>query len=277
MADRMADGTILITGSASGMGAATAERLRGSGRSVIGADLSGADIEGDIATPEGRRAIVEAAAALDRPLDGVATFAGVSGFGGRRGSEVVSIDYFGTVDVLEGLRPLLAAATKGAAAVAVSSNTATSAPGIDADLVEACLAGDERAARARADELGGAAAYAAAKLAVARWVRRRAPAAEWAGAGVSLNAIAPGYTLTALTEEMLEDPGARRILERMPLPIGRPGRPDEIAALAALLLGEEARFIVGSVLFIDGGTDAVLRGDDWPVTRPRAAPRPSDS
>lgn len=258
--------TVMITGSGSGMGAATAARLR-AGREVIGADLANAEIIADLATDAGRRAVVDAVS--DRALDGLATFAGVSGFGGRPGSLVVSVNFFGTVHLLDALRPELAAAS--GAAVAVSSNSATTAPGIDADLVDACLADDEASARELADHIGGPGAYAASKLAVARWVRRHAPSAEWAGSGISLNAIAPGHVETALTAEMMAEPEARSVIERSPLPIGRAAQPDEIAALTEYLLGEHGRFVSGSVIFIDGGVDALRRADDWPTARP---PRP---
>jgi NAD(P)-dependent dehydrogenase (short-subunit alcohol dehydrogenase family) len=48
------------------------------------------------------------------------------------------------------------------------------------------------------------------------------------------------------------------------IPAGRPGRPEEVAALIQFLLSDQAAFIIGSVLFCDGGTDAALRGRDWP-------------
>jgi NAD(P)-dependent dehydrogenase (short-subunit alcohol dehydrogenase family) len=255
--------TIVVTGAASGMGAATAARLRRQGDAVLGVDLASADVNADLGTPVGRNVVI--AAVADREVSGVVTFAGVSGFADRPGSLVVSVNYFGTVVLLEALLPALAR-TAGAA-VAISSNTATTAPNVDDQLVEALLHGDEEFARRLADELGGPCAYSSSKLAVARWVRRVAPSADWAGAGVRLNAIAPGYVETALTHEMLEDPATRRIIERMPLPIGRPGTPDDIAALAALLLGSGGSFFVGSVLFVDGGTDALIRGDDWPTSR----------
>jgi NAD(P)-dependent dehydrogenase (short-subunit alcohol dehydrogenase family) len=263
--------TVLITGTASGMGAATADRLRAAGRSVLGADLHDADIVADLATPTGREAAVRAAADLD--LDGVATFAGVAGFGGRPGSLVVSLNYFGSIHLLERLRPTLARSQ--GAAVAVSSNAATTAPGIAEDLVEACLAGDEAGARDIADRVGGPAAYAASKLAVARWVRRHAPTPDWAGASISLNAIAPGHVETALTEEMMREPEARAVIERSPLPIGRTAHPDEVAALTEFLLGDHGRFVVGSVVYIDGGVDALRRADDWPTGRPPRTPTAS--
>jgi NAD(P)-dependent dehydrogenase (short-subunit alcohol dehydrogenase family) len=255
---------VLITGAASGMGLATLERLRRVGREAIGVDLANADIDADLSTSEGRQAVADAVS--DRELDGVATFAGVSGFGDRPGSLVVSINYFGSVSILDTLRGSLAR-TRGAA-IAISSNTSTTAPGIDAELVNLCLAGDEAAATARADVVGAPAAYAASKLAVARWVRRHAPTAEWAGSGISLNAISPGHVETALTAAMMREPIARDIIERSPLPIGRTAQPDEIAHLAEYLLGDHGRFVVGSVIFIDGGVDALRRGDDWPTARP---------
>ncbi len=254
------------------MGAATLERLRRADRTVVGVDLTNADIIADLGTDAGREAVVDAFAG--RELDGVCTFAGVSGFGSRPGSLVVSINYFGSIRLLEALRPQLA--TSRGAAVAVSSNSATTAPGIDDRLVDACLSGDEHVARELADEIGGPGAYAASKLAVARWVRRTAPSADWAGNQVSLNAISPGHIETALTEEMMREEIGRDVIARSPLPIGRPGQATEIAALTEFLLGENGRFVVGSVIYIDGGVDALRRADEWPTARQRRQTPNSD-
>jgi NAD(P)-dependent dehydrogenase (short-subunit alcohol dehydrogenase family) len=260
---------VAVTGSDSGMGAATAALLRARGCRVIGVDLHGAEVEADLSLPDGRHAAINSVADLaGGRLDGVALFAGVSGFAGRPGSQVVSVDYFGAVEILAGLRPCLAAAPS-AAAVAVSSNAATTAPGLDEALIAACLRGDEPAARDRADAVGGPGSYAAAKLALARWVRRASTTPEWIGAGIALNAIAPGQVDTPLVAEMRADPIGRAILDRAPLPAGRAGRAEEIAALTAFLLSADAAFIVGSVVYVDGGTDAYVRPDDWPAVRAR--------
>ena len=84
----------------------------------------------------------------------------------------------------------------------------------------------------------------------------RVLALEYADRGVSVNAISPGFIDTPLAERHFQaspDPGgARREAERKQ-PVGRLGRPEEIAAVAALLASDEARFIVGANLVIDGG------------------------
>jgi NAD(P)-dependent dehydrogenase (short-subunit alcohol dehydrogenase family) len=247
-------GTIVVTGSASGIGAATRARLVAGGSRVIGVDLHDSEVDCDLGTPEGRRT------AIDR----IVTCAGLTGLTSRSGSVVVSVNYFGTVELLVGLRGLLALGER-PAAVAISSNSITTHPAVPQELVDACLSGDETAARGIADSVGSLAAYPASKLALARFVRRNATSPEWIGAGITLNAIAPGVTDTPMVEETKRDPVIGRHVDRFPVPAGRRCRPDEIAGLAAFLLGPDARFVVGSVWFADGGSDALLRPDDWPA------------
>jgi NAD(P)-dependent dehydrogenase (short-subunit alcohol dehydrogenase family) len=256
--------TIAITGSGSGMGAATRTRLVEEGHRVIGVDLRNADIIADLGTPDGRAEAIEAVRkACDGTLDAALTFAGVIGLPSRPGALVASVNYFGTVEMMAGLRPMLAAGTD-AAAVCISSNSTTVQPRIPLALVEACNAGDEQQARALADEAGGLASYAASKMAICRWVRRNAPSGDWVESGITLNAIAPGYIDTPMTAEGHRDPEMSPMLDMFPVPVGRPGRADEIAALAAFLVGPDARFFCGSVVFCDGGSDAKFRADDWP-------------
>ena len=169
--------------------------------------------------------------------------------------------------LLEGLRPLLAAGDR-PAAVAVSSNSTTCFPGPPLEVVERCLDGDEGAAKAAGDEAGSLGCYPASKIAVARWVRRQAPTAEWAGAGITLNAIAPGAIETPLLEASRQDPVIGAFVDDFPVPVGRSGTADEVAAFVEFLLGPQARFFCGSLLFVDGGTDALLRADAQPVPMP---------
>ncbi|MEN8159661.1 MAG: SDR family oxidoreductase [Myxococcota bacterium] len=262
--------TIAITGSASGIGAALRQRLTEAGDRVIGVDVRSveeADVVADLSTPEGRKQAVEAIQQqCGGVLDGIVPCAGLSGLPGRAGSLLTSLNYFGTVDLLVGLRENLARAEAPAAVVVSSNSTTTVPPGmVHAELVEACLAHDEETARTLGDKFGSLAAYPATKTALARWVRRNAPTDAWIGQGINLNAVAPGKTETAMIAEGRADPVIGQHIDAFPVPVGRSGRPEEIAALMAFLLGPEARFIVGSVIFADGGTDAQARPDDWPV------------
>ncbi len=260
--------TVVVTGAASGMGAATRGRLEAAGERVIGIDLRDADIIADLATPEGRRAAVEAVTeSTGGVLDGLVTWAGVTGLSDIAGSALVSVNYFGTVALLEGLRPLLARGDR-PAAVAISSNSTTCMPAVPMDVTERCLAGDERGAREAADAAGGIRSYPASKIAVARWVRRNAPTADWAGAGITLNAIAPGAVETPMLQATRADTVLGPFVDVFPSPVGRAGQPDELAAFVAFLLGPDARYCCGSVFFVDGGTDALLRTDDFPLPMP---------
>ena len=231
---------------------------------MIGVDLRNADVEVDLGTADGRQEAIGRITELSGgALDGLVTCAGLAGLPDRPASLLISVNYFGTVELLAGLREVLAAGTE-PAAVAISSNATTTQPGIPLALVEACLEGDEAAARALAGEGESLSTYAVTKLALARWIRRHAPTEEWAGANIRLNAVAPGATETPLLQEGLDDPLVGPLIEGFTVPIGRRGKPEEIAALVEFLLGPDARFFCGSVVFCDGGTDAMTRADDIP-------------
>ena len=260
--------TIAITGAASGIGAATAARLTKEGHRVIGVDLQKSDITADLSTPAGRRSAIDGILELSGgTLDGLVPCAGLSGLPDRAGSLLVSLNYFGSVELIAGLRGALAKSGE-ASVVALSSNSTTTAPGVSMELVESLTAGDEEAARAIADKVGSIMGYPASKMALARWIRKNAVADEWVGKGIHLNAVAPGKTETAMVAEGRADPLIGKHMDAFPMPIGRNGRPEEIASLICFLLSSEARFFVGSVLFIDGGTDALLRANDFPAPFP---------
>jgi 2-deoxy-D-gluconate 3-dehydrogenase len=94
------------------------------------------------------------------------------------------------------------------------------------------------------------AGYAAAKSAVAGLTR--ALANEWAGQGVNVNAIAPGYIATDNTQPLRDHPERNRaILDR--IPAGRWGRPDDLAGATVFLASDAAAYVHGVVLAVDGG------------------------
>lgn len=256
-------GTFVVTGSASGMGAATAALLEKAGHRVVGVDLRDAEVVADLSRPQGRATAAAAITAVaGGRLDGAALFAGVGGATGRDPQLLVSLNYFGSVELFEALRPLLAAAGS-SSAVAISSNSATCQPGWSEELVEACLAGDEARAREVATRGDSPTAYPATKAALARWVRRCAPGAAWAGAGIRLNAVAPGLIETPFVDETRNDPVLGQLIGGFPLPLGRGGRAEEVAELVVFVL-TSGTFLSGSFLVCDGGTEALLRPDDWP-------------
>lgn len=92
--------------------------------------------------------------------------------------------------------------------------------------------------------------YAASKGGINQLVR--AMAREWAPDGVTVNAVAPGYMETSLTREHLNRPGVRKELESL-VPAGRLGVPDDVVGPILFLASEQARFITGHVLYVDGG------------------------
>lgn len=252
--------TTVITGSGSGIGAATRERLESAGHEVLGVDLVGAEVLADLSHAEGRARALDAV--LTRTEGRIDHLVVAAGIGGHLGlcAKVVAVNYFGAVAFLDGCFEAL---ERGAAAsaVAICSNSAKLLPFLDEHpAVHAALEGDEARALEEAEKLGnGDLAYIVSKNALGKAVRRRAM--EWGRAGVRLNAVAPGPVETPLLQEGLATPGTGDAIRALELPLGRRGRPEEIASLIAWLLGTDAGFVHGSVWYIDGGMDAHMCPD----------------
>ena len=265
-------GTYAVTGSASGMGHQVAQKLRDAGHTVIGVDIKQADIVADLSTGEGRQAAAAGVlAASGSRLDGAVLAAGL---GPTRAADrarlIAQVNYLGVVELLDAWRPALAAADR-AKVVVFSSNSTTTTPMVPARTVRAFLAHDAEKAVRSVRFFGKNASvfvYAASKIAVSRWVRREAVRTEWAGAGIRLNALAPGAIMTPLLEESLSTPKEAKRIRSFPVPIGGFGDAGQLADWVLFMLSDAADFLCGSVLFVDGGSDAYFRADDWP--RPRA-------
>lgn len=252
----------VVTGAASGIGLATSELLVERGHRVIGVDTHDTDVNVDLSTAEGRaRLVTEVTELSGGGIDAIIANAGLA----TPTATTVAVNYFGALATLTGLRPLLAKSAAPRAVVTVSM--ASLFPPDDA-LLDALLAGDEIAAMKRGAELeaaGGDAAnliYGTTKRAVSRWIRRNAATAEWAGAGIPLNAVAPGVVETPMTAAYTGSEEARKaILQMVPMPLNGIFQPRDVGYLLAWLTSEENAHLCGQVVFIDGGSDVVIRGD----------------
>ncbi len=244
----------LMSGGATGIGAAIKTLLRAAGHNVVVMDVKDADITVDLADPASRSAaIAQARSHFSGGLDGVITCAGVASHFPDTG-KIISINYFGTTELVDGVADLL---TAGGRVVLISSN---SAPMCQApDLVEAMLGNDESIAVAAAADHTGHNCYSGSKQAVARWMK--AVSGGFAKRGITINAVAPGYIETPMTASVAADPNygdsIRQFVES--IPAGRAGLPSDIANLVEFLLSDKAGFICGSLIFIDGGHDAMFR------------------
>jgi NAD(P)-dependent dehydrogenase (short-subunit alcohol dehydrogenase family) len=261
--------TFVVTGAASGIGAATTRYLRERGGRVITCDLHDADVIADLTTSAGRTAL----------FDGVARLAGgtidaiVANAGGGPPETSLELNFFGTVATLAGLRRLL---EKSPAPRAVAVSSIASLRPARTELVNACLEMDEATAVAIALKMIAAATsesetsddraevgldlYGSAKYALQCWCRRAAITSQWAGAGIPLNTVALGFYDTPAAAYIFADPDARSAMARMvPLRGAYPGRPEAAAALLAWCVSVENSQITGQLLFADGGFECAAR------------------
>ena len=252
--------TIAVTGSASGMGAATERLLTAAGDRVIGIDLRDAGVEADLGTwaKGGRR---RSSGSPSSPTVRSTVWSREPDSRGCPAARVV-------VDLGQLLRHRRAAggtprrARHGTDAAGGGDQLQLDhlpARPLDEELIASCLAGDEEATRTLAGDGESLSTYPVTKTALV-WVRRRRR--RRVGGPASAQRGRARWE-TPLLQEGRDHPLSARS-SNTNVPLGRNGRPEEIAALVEFLLGPDARFFCGSILFCDGGTDAMTRADDIP-------------
>ncbi len=252
--------TFAMTGGATGIGAELRRQLVAAGHRVISVDIKGGDVIADLSTAVGRNTTIDGVRALAPDgLDGFIPCAGLPPVA-KPLSLITRVNYFAVVATVEGLRDLLE--KKKGSVLFVSSN---SAPMIGSDdaYVQACLAGDEEATCTHVEGRDGHTAYAGAKRAVTMWMRRHV--VDYAAAGVRLNAVAPGITMTPLADRVFADAELGPVMKQFGemVPVGSTAQPVQIANIMRFMLSDEASYLCGSVFFVDGGSDAMLRPDDF--------------
>jgi NAD(P)-dependent dehydrogenase (short-subunit alcohol dehydrogenase family) len=261
---------VVVTGAGS-IGQAIARRI-GAGKHVVLADLRQANSEAaaavmrnagfdvstatvDVSSRDSIGALVVAAAAHG-DITGLIHAAGVSPSQAPV-EAILAVDLYGTAVLLEAFGNVIA---RGGAGVVIASqsghrlgaltpeqNTALATTPADALLKLPMLQPDQIT-----DTLH---AYQLAKRANA--LRVMAEAVRWARRGARINTISPGIIMTPLALDELAGPrgaGYRRMLDQSPA--GRAATPDEVATVAALLLGADGAFITGSDFLVDGGVTA---------------------
>jgi NAD(P)-dependent dehydrogenase (short-subunit alcohol dehydrogenase family) len=240
------DPVVIVTGAASGIGAATATLYAERGYRVVAVDLDGAGLDrlsgvdgvvrlqGDVAEERTSEAAVRVAVERFGRLDAAVLNAGIGGAGPLESAGAVErfdriwrVNVRGVVLGIRAAVPALRAAG-GGAVVATSSVSG--------------LRGDP-----------GTWAYNASKAAVVNLVR--AAAVDYAAQNIRVNAIAPGGTVTALTEPVLAEPElAASILRRVPAQ--RWASPREQAEVIWFLTSPAAAYVTGVTLPVDGGLSA---------------------
>lgn len=253
------------------IGQAIARRV-GSGKQIVLADLregnalAAADVLADagfeVTTTTANvssRADVEALVATATafgPVTGLIHAAGVSPSQASP-EAILQVDLYGTALLLDRFGEVI---VRGGSGVVISSQSGHRLPALTAEQdallattpVEELLALPMLQADQVPDSLH---AYQLAKRANA--LRVMAEAVRWGRRGARINAISPGIVFTPLARDELAGPrgeGYRRMLDLSP--VGRGGTPDEVAGVAALLMGPDGAFITGSDFLMDGGVTA---------------------
>jgi NAD(P)-dependent dehydrogenase (short-subunit alcohol dehydrogenase family) len=225
----------LVTGAASGIGKASVELFREHGATVVGADVSdGADVRADAGSEAEVKRLVEQTAAAHGGLDIVFANAGISGGWATLSeqseadwTEILRINLIGPFLAIKYAAPILA--QRGGGSIVCTASVAGLRSG------------------------AGGAAYSASKAGVINLVQNAAQ--QLTGTGVRVNAICPGLIETGMTQSIYDAARQRGVENRIGElnPLKRGGEPIEIARAALFLASDEASYVNGQALVVDGG------------------------
>ncbi|MBD9638860.1 SDR family oxidoreductase [Ensifer sp. ENS07] len=244
--------TVIVTGAGSGIGAACVRRLHSEGADVVAVDVTQEAVDkivsefGDSDRISGAvldvrdQAAAETLASDTRArlgrLNGLINCAGITGVANvldvepEKLERVMAVNLGGTVNMCQAFVRAVRDDKSPRAIVNISSGAGVM--GVPNRLP-----------------------YVASKFAVSGITKSMSP--ELGPLGIRVNAVAPGMTKTPLVEYMLQDPAAVARINAAH-PIGRMGEPEEIAAVIVFLLTDDASFMTGAVVSVDGGQTACL-------------------
>jgi 3-oxoacyl-[acyl-carrier protein] reductase len=230
--DRLAGRRAVVTGAASGIGAATAARLRADGARVFTADVQGeVDFAADLTAPDANSQLIETAVAAMGGLDTLVPCAGISAFHPLEGHDdayflrVIEVNLVTVFRLIRDAVPHLKAAGNGRI-ITIGSTTSSF--------------GDE-----------GLCAYSASKHAVLGLTK--SVAAELGPFGVTVNCVQPGAIATPMTAPAFTDMPEFRTFWENKAAMRRLGQPEDIADVIAFLCSDDARFMSGHGVWVDGG------------------------
>jgi NAD(P)-dependent dehydrogenase (short-subunit alcohol dehydrogenase family) len=247
---RLAGKSAVITGAANGIGRATAVVFAAEGARIVATDIDADGLEnlraeleargaecatvvGDVSQDADARSMIDAAVGRFGRLDVLVANAGVIPLGAITESTAEDWDYVMSIDgrgmfltCKYAIEAMLR--TGGGAIVCLSSISG--------------MAGQARQST-----------YGPAKFAASGLTRHLA--VEWADKGIRVNAVAPGTIRTEAVRRLPEQPGGAEYVEeiRKQHPMGRLGEPEEVAKAIAFLASDDASFITGAILAVDGG------------------------
>lgn len=246
--NRLEARVVLVTGAASGIGCATARLCGAAGATVVATDIADPDAIAeatgldathgfeslDIADESAAAAVVANAIEKFGKIDGLVNCAGISGRGAAHATDlgdwqrVIDINLTGSFILAKHvIAHMLEAGVKGSVVNLASAYGMTGGP--------------------------GSVPYNTSKGAVIQLTRSMA--VDYGPAGIRVNAVSPGYIETPMSELLKQAPAFRDAFIKMHL-LQRPGQPEEVAAAIVFLLSDDASFISGANLPVDGGFTA---------------------